>query len=212
MTGRRELSKQRTRRAIRSSAMGLFATYGFDHVTTAQVAEQAGVSPATVFNYFATKEDLFFGEVEHLENMLADLVAGVPSGSSIWSALQGHVLYELTAGRAYTDPPAVTSFHAMLAASPDLRAREAEIYERRVIVLSEALTDAGQQPLTANVAARQYVAAEQLVAAELRRRLTGRRVASRRLLAELEDIISQIFDLVRSGIGDLTAGPRTEAP
>ena len=111
--------------------MGLFAAHGFDEVTTAQVAETAGVSPATVFNYFATKEDLFFGEIERLENMLTDLVAAVPPGSSIWTALQGHVLYELTAGRAYTDPAAVAPFHAVLAASPSLRAREAEIYERR---------------------------------------------------------------------------------
>ncbi len=174
MTGRRELNKQRTRRAIRGAAMGLFAAHGFDEVTTAQVAEAAGVSPATVFNYFATKEDLFFGEIERLENMLIDLVAAVPPGSSIWTALQGHVLYELTAGRAYTDPAAVAPFHAVLAASPSLRAREAEIYERRVFVLTQALRDAGQESLPASVAARQFVAAEQLVAAELRRRVTRR--------------------------------------
>jgi AcrR family transcriptional regulator len=206
--GRRESNKQRTRRVIRRSAMGLFTTYGFDDVTTAQVAEEAGVSPATVFNYFATKQDLFFGEVERLETALVDLVATVPPGASIWSALQGHVLYELTAGRAYTDPHAVASFHAILAASPVLRAREAEIYERRVVVLTAALHDAGHELLTAGVAARQFVAAEQLVAAELRRRLTGRR-APRRILSEVEELVGQIFEMVRTGVGDLAAQPRT---
>lgn len=203
MSGRRELNKQHTRRIIRRTAMGLFETHGFDQVTTVQIAAEAGVSPATVFNYFPTKEDLFFGQVEDLERELVELVAAVPPGTSILTALQGHVLYELTAGRAYTKPSAVTSFHALLAASPNLLAREAAIYERRAGVLTEALIDAGQQPLTASVAAREFIAAEQLVAAELRRRLSGRSSA-RRTLRELEELVDHIFHILRTGLGDLT--------
>lgn len=201
--GQRELNKQRTRRQIRRSAMQLFAAHGFDGVTTLQVAEAAGVSPATVFNYFATKEDLFFGQVEELETTLTELVAGTPAGASILTALQGHVLYELTAGRATTDPPAVLSFHSILADSPSLKAREAEIYERRVTVLGSALTAAGQDELTAAVAAREYVAAEQLIAGELRRRL-ARSASPRRILRDLEGLIDRVFGLVRTGVGDLT--------
>lgn len=201
--GQRELNKQRTRRQIRRSAMQLFAAHGFDGVTTLQVAEAAGVSPATVFNYFATKEDLFFGQVEELETTLTELVAGTPAGASILTALQGHVLYELTAGRATTDPPAVLSFHSILADSPSLKAREAEIYERRVTVLRSALTAAGQDELTAAVAAREYVAAEQLIAGELRRRL-ARSASPRRILRDLEGLIDRVFGLVRTGVGDLT--------
>jgi AcrR family transcriptional regulator len=201
--GRRELNKQRTRRQIRRSAMQLFATHGFDGVTTMQVAEAAGVSAATVFNYFATKEDLFFGQVEELETRLTELVAGVPARASILTALQGHVLYELTAGRATTDPRAVVSFHSILADSPSLKAREAEIYERRVSVLRSALAAAGQDELTAAVAAREYVAAEQLIAGELRRRL-ARSASPRRILRDLEGLIDRVFGLVRTGVGDLT--------
>lgn len=200
--GRRELNKRRTRRTIRRSAMALFARHGFDGVTTAQVADAAGVSPATVFNYFATKEDLFFGQVEELERRLAELVASVPPGGSILTALQGHVVYELTAGRAYTDPHAVSSFHAMLAASPTLRAREAEIYERRAAVLTQALVDAGQEPLAARVAARQFIAAEQLIAAELRARLAGASPPGR-VLRDLEGFLERVFRMVRTGVGDL---------
>ncbi len=148
------------------------------------------MSPATVFNYFATKQDLFFGEVERLEQELADLVAAVPPGDSIWSALQGHVVYELTAGRAYTDPHAVGPFHAILAASPGLRAREAEIYERRVVVLTQALCDAGAGTDDLECRRAAVHAAEQLAAAELRRRLTGRR-APRRVLNEVEELVGQ---------------------
>ena len=200
--GRRELNKQRTRRHIRRAALGLFGQDGFDNVTTVQVAHAADVSPATVFDYFATKEDLFFGQVDELEVELTELVAGVNGDESILTVLQGHVLYEITAGRAYTDPPAVTSFHAMVAASPSLLAREAEIYERRAKVLTTALIDAGQTPVVAGVAARQYIAAEQLVAAELRRKV-AHADRPRPVLRELEKLVEQIFALARTGVGDL---------
>jgi AcrR family transcriptional regulator len=57
--GLRETKKLKTRQEIAGTAMGLFARRGFDHVTVAEVAEAAGVSEKTVFNYFPTKEDLF---------------------------------------------------------------------------------------------------------------------------------------------------------
>ena len=63
--------------------------------------------------------------------------------------------------------------------------------------------------MTASVAARQFVAAEQLTGAELRRRLTGRR-APRRVLNEVEELVGQIFEMVRTGVGDLAAQPQTD--
>jgi Transcriptional regulator len=66
--GLRETKKLQTRQAIADSAMGLFVERGFDHVTVGDVARHAGVSEKTVFNYFPTKEDIFFDEVpERLE-------------------------------------------------------------------------------------------------------------------------------------------------
>lgn len=200
--GRRALNKQLTRRTIRRSAMALFKQRGFDGVTTSDIATTAGVSAATLFNYFGRKEDLFFGQVEELEHELAEAVAGVEPGDSIVSVLQSRVLHELTAGRATTNPPAVSSFHAICAASPSLRAREAEIYEARAVVLTRALAAAGQQPMVARLAARQYIAAEQLVADELRARL-ARGASPQEALDTLQEFVDEVFDLVRAGIGDL---------
>jgi AcrR family transcriptional regulator len=59
-TGRRQRKKEETRRAIAEAAMRLFLENSFDGVTIAQIAEAADVSINTVFNYFPTKEDLFF--------------------------------------------------------------------------------------------------------------------------------------------------------
>ena len=48
-----------TRARILEVANRLFMERGYDAVTVAQVASEAGVSSVTVFNHFARKEDLF---------------------------------------------------------------------------------------------------------------------------------------------------------
>ena len=53
--------------------MRLFLENSFDKVTIAQIAEAADVSVNTVFNYFPTKEDLFFGSHPGGESELAGL-------------------------------------------------------------------------------------------------------------------------------------------
>src|SRR4051812_5213589 len=58
MEGLRERKKRETRDAIAAAALALFLERGFDAVTVADVGVAANVSEKTVFNYFATKEDL----------------------------------------------------------------------------------------------------------------------------------------------------------
>src|SRR5580765_7320941 len=67
--------------------MRLFVQRGFDHVTVAEVAAAARVSEKTVFNYFPTKEDLFFDEVPAREAALADAVRGCRTGEELVAAL-----------------------------------------------------------------------------------------------------------------------------
>jgi len=72
-TGRRERKKEATRRAIAEAGMRLFLERGFDRVTVAEIAETADVSVNTVFNYFPSKEDLFFVAHPPSESWLAKL-------------------------------------------------------------------------------------------------------------------------------------------
>ena len=58
--GRRERKKQETRERILASAIALFAVHGYDSTTMEQIGGRADVSRATVFNYFARKEDIVF--------------------------------------------------------------------------------------------------------------------------------------------------------
>lgn len=57
---RRTRKKAETREVIRGVAHRLFDEQGFDAVTIADIARSSDVAVQTVFNHFATKEELFF--------------------------------------------------------------------------------------------------------------------------------------------------------
>jgi AcrR family transcriptional regulator len=62
----RDRKKAATRQSISDIATRLFEQRGFDHVTVAEIAEAADVSVKTVFNYFGSKEELFFDREDEL--------------------------------------------------------------------------------------------------------------------------------------------------
>src|SRR5438270_1502141 len=86
--GLRESKKLRIRQEIADQAMQLFVARGFDHVTVAEVAAAADVSQKTVFNYFPTKEDLFFDEVPAREAALVEAIRARRPGETIVAALR----------------------------------------------------------------------------------------------------------------------------
>lgn len=65
MTGRRERAKGRTRAAIIEAGLRLMHERGYTRASTTAIAEAAGVSPATLFNYFPTKAAIVFAD-DHL--------------------------------------------------------------------------------------------------------------------------------------------------
>ena len=99
--GLRERKKRAAREAIAATARRLFAERGFDAVTVAEVAAAAVVSEKTVFNYFATKEDLAFaGREERLKRLLADLRERPPGASvlDVFRATTNAMIDDLVAG------------------------------------------------------------------------------------------------------------------
>jgi AcrR family transcriptional regulator len=72
--GLRERKKHRARQRISNVATALFLAEGFDNVTVARIAEASEVSEQTVFNYFPTKESMFFDRSESNVEALADAI------------------------------------------------------------------------------------------------------------------------------------------
>jgi AcrR family transcriptional regulator len=136
--GLRERKKQRTRQQIADMAWQLFAERGFDQVPVAEIARQAEVSEATVFNYFPTKEDLVFHRMEMFEQDLLDAVRGRDPGESLTQAFGQFVLKPR--GFLAADEPSANEGMRMVAqvmtSSPALLARERDILDRYTITLA----------------------------------------------------------------------------
>lgn len=136
--GLREAKKARTRQAISDVATRLFAEHGFEAVPVADIAAAADVSVKTVFNYFPTKEDLFFDRAAEIERVLVLTIEARPPGSTVTAALRelfsaNRVPFPGQAWRGLRDPAQYEAFRSYLATearSPALRARR--------LVLSQA--------------------------------------------------------------------------
>lgn len=60
--GRREENSQRTKAAIVTSALRLFAERGYDNVTIESITRAAGVAKGTYYSYFSVKSDIIVEE------------------------------------------------------------------------------------------------------------------------------------------------------
>jgi AcrR family transcriptional regulator len=173
--GLREQKKHQTRTALADAALALFTAHGFDQVTVAQVAAVAGVSVNTAFNYFPTKEDLFFDRQSEVEDRLAGWVRNRPRGTSPTAAVRDGLLSALDGG----DPTLGLSreadgFWRIIDESPALRARAREIADRSEAALAAALAEesAPGDPLPRLLAAA-LAGTFRAVVAEIRRKLAA---------------------------------------
>jgi len=66
---RRESNKVRTRGAILRAAVAKFGEKGIADATMDEIAEQAEVSRATLFNYFPSKSDIVAAVVEQMDDV-----------------------------------------------------------------------------------------------------------------------------------------------
>jgi AcrR family transcriptional regulator len=96
----RERKKVQTRQAIRSAAYRLFAAHGYDATPVDRIAEEADVSPSTVFRYFPTKEDIVL--TDEYDDEMARALQERPAGEPALVSLR-HVMHEVI-GRMLRDP------------------------------------------------------------------------------------------------------------
>src|SRR5215210_1104874 len=139
--GLRERKKRATRGAIAATARRLFAERGFDDVTVAEVAAAAEVSEKTVFNHFATKEDLVFAGGETRMAQLQAAIAQRPPGTSVLDVFRANseaMLDTVAAGEG--DGRLVVP--RIVRDSPALQQRLAAGWEREVATLVAVVAQA----------------------------------------------------------------------
>jgi len=234
--GLRELKKEQTRQLIADTAWRLFADRGFDRVTVAEIAREAQVAEATVFNYFPTKEDLFYWRLEAFGTRLADAVSARPAGEPVLAAFrralmdEGGLLTQVEAGDAEA-LARLRTVSRMIADSPALLAREQQAITRNAaavaaLLAAEAGTPAGSgTPAATGTPAgtgtpaddlRPQVAANALLG--LHRALIDyvrRRVLAddepRGLAADIRRLTTEAFTLLEHGLRDYAAKPSAPA-
>jgi AcrR family transcriptional regulator len=205
--GLRETKKQETRREIADTAMRLFVQRGFDRVTVAEVAAAARVSEKTVFNYFPTKEDLFFDEVPEREDRIVEAVRDRTPGEPVVAALR-----RLQAGECpRLCSPGFAIFARIIEESPALQAKELEVMARLTETLAGALRDeAGVHAVDAQIAANMLVGVHwQLFRTARAQALAGRSgpAAVRKLRSDLD----RAYRLLEHGLGALEHGAPRQA-
>jgi AcrR family transcriptional regulator len=83
----REQKKVAARRGIRDAAMALFEKQGFEATTVDQIADAAGVSRATIFNYFPSKEAVVFEQDPSAREGWQALMEARPLDEPLWTSL-----------------------------------------------------------------------------------------------------------------------------
>jgi AcrR family transcriptional regulator len=139
--GLRERKKRATRDAIAATARRLFAQRGFDAVTVAEIAMAADVSEKTVFNHFATKEDLVFAGGDTRLAQLQEAIASRPPGTSVLDVFRANteaMLDTVAAGEG--DDRLVVP--RIVRDSPTLQKRLATGWEHEVATLVAVVAEA----------------------------------------------------------------------
>jgi mycofactocin system transcriptional regulator len=72
---------------IERAAFRLFAEHGFEHTTLDAIAEAVGVSRRTLFRYYASKNDIPWGQFDLTLEHFGDLLREQPDDLPLWQAV-----------------------------------------------------------------------------------------------------------------------------
>jgi AcrR family transcriptional regulator len=209
--GLRERKKQQTRQLIAETARRLFTERSFEAVTVAEIARAAEVSEQTVFNYFATKEDLVYWQLGAFEEELLSTIRQRPPGEPALAAFRRFLLGQRgllgrmdEAARRQLD--AITR---VIAQSPALRAREQQILSGYTTSLARLLaqdTGAPGDDIAAAVAATAMMGVHRSLIEYAREGvLTGERHT--RLAREVRARLDRACELLEQGLGSYAVRP-----
>ena len=120
--GVRAARKQLTSRELFLAAFDLFGSQGYDNTTVEQIAERVGISKRTFFRYFANKEDLVLGNLEHTATLLGMAMGERPPAEPLWLSLRRS--FDFFVEATTQDPQRVSDNIRVVRTSPALKATQ----------------------------------------------------------------------------------------
>ncbi|MBQ0868314.1 TetR/AcrR family transcriptional regulator [Streptomyces smyrnaeus] len=134
----RERKKIQTRQAIRRTAYRLFEEQGYDATPVDQIAEEAEVSPSTVFRYFPTKEDIVL--TDEYDPLIEETLRQRPPNEPPVAALR-EALYSSIARIYQADAAETLQRVRLIREVPALRGRMSEHSAETAWLLRRALAE-----------------------------------------------------------------------
>jgi AcrR family transcriptional regulator len=201
--GLRERKKQRTRQLIAETARRLFAERGFEQVTVAEIARAADVAPATVFNYFPTKEDLFYSRLEAFEDELLHAIRARPRGQSVLAAFGAFLLDQRGVLAMGDDATAqIRTVTRVITESPALLARERQVFDHYATTLARLIAeDTKADDVTARVVANTLLGLHRALIDRVRERALAGAPASE-IRADVRAHAQQAIALLERGLAE----------
>jgi AcrR family transcriptional regulator len=152
--GVRERRKLQTRDRLLNAAKEQFEERGYDSVTVAEIAAEAGVSVKTLFQHFRSKEDLLLAE---LADIHADMVRALSDRDRSKTPLEA-VTEWLLEWEAQRPPDGFDRFMRMVGTGPAVESMRRRLYDdwesALVAVLADEANEARPNPRTRLIAAQ----------------------------------------------------------
>jgi len=116
------------RTQIAETAWSVFAERGFNDVTVNEVATATGISRATFFRYFSSKEEAVFVALEALGEEVAAALGERPAGEDAWTALRR--AFDAATPNYARNPARSLARLNLTRETPSLRAHELERHQQ----------------------------------------------------------------------------------
>ncbi|GAB3120491.1 TetR family transcriptional regulator [Glaciibacter psychrotolerans] len=137
------------RAELAESAFEFFAAHGFDPVTVDEVAHGIGISRASFFRYFGSKEEAVFAAVHSSPFGFASILQSLErrNGENSWWLLRR--MFASSVADAESRPDVMRVRIRMINSTPSLHARLTEKRVSARSAVAEVLAEAGIDPLAA---------------------------------------------------------------
>ncbi len=144
-----ERRKEQSKEEIRKAAWELFSQFGVDRVSVADIARKAGVSQATIYNNFGSKDaiarEFVTGAVEHLMTRVEEVLApNLPYREKMAAFLQ-FIADMMASGRPSTAETTLFASSVDVQNDPEIRKIRTAARERMTGLMLSLVKEGRQQ-------------------------------------------------------------------